>query len=148
MQHRRALIALMALVLLAIGIALWLDGATGAGAVEAQAQCLKLGVLCALVWLAYPELMKLPGWLFPALFCTALAAYRWRWLFALVPIIAAAGWLLQPRRTRRGTARRGRPRDRASPATHRSFTLQRPTCVPLASSRACCVFDARSRARR
>ena len=29
--------------------------------------------LC-LIWLAYPELLKLPGWLFPALFCTALAA--------------------------------------------------------------------------
>jgi hypothetical protein len=73
-------------------------------------------VLCGLVWLAYPELIKLPGWLFPALACTGLAAYRWRWLFALVPIIAAGGWLLQPRgKNRRRIASRSRPREPSQP---------------------------------
>ena len=99
-MHKRTSIGLLALVLFAVGIALTIGGATGAGAVECQASSLRLGVLCSLVWLAYPELIRLPGWLFPALLCSALAAFRWRWLFAVVPLIAFGGWLLQPRRKR------------------------------------------------
>src|ERR1700722_17323011 len=95
--HKRTAIALMALALLAIGVVLTIEQPTTPRAVEGQASMLKLGVLGGLIWLAYPELIKLPGWLFPALACTGLAAYRWRWLFALVPIIAAGGWLLPPR---------------------------------------------------
>jgi hypothetical protein len=117
-MQKRTAIALLALLLLAIGFALWLGGATGAAAVECQASSLRLGVLCCLVWLAYPELIKLPSWLFPALFCTALAAYRWRWLFALVPLVAAVGWLLQPRprrKARRRIASRSRAREPSQP---------------------------------
>jgi hypothetical protein len=117
-MQKRTAIALLALILLAVGIALTIAGATGAGAVECQASSLKLGVLCCLVWLAYPELIKLPGWLFPALACTGLAAYRWRWLFALVPIIAAGGWLLHPRprkKTRRRIASRSGTREPSQP---------------------------------
>jgi hypothetical protein len=117
-MQKRTIIALMALVLLAIGIGLWISGAPGAAVAESQASSLKLGVLCCLVWLAYPELIKLPGWLFPALLCTGLAAYRWRWLFALVPLIAAAGWLLQPRprrNRRRRITSRSRQRESSQP---------------------------------
>jgi hypothetical protein len=116
-MHRRTAIGLLAVVLFAIGIALTLSGVTGAGALECQASSLRLGVLCSLVCLAYPELIKLPGWLFPALACSGVAAYRWRWLFALVPFIAAAGWLLQPRgKRRRRTTARSRPREPTQPS--------------------------------
>jgi hypothetical protein len=115
-MQKRTLIGLLAFVLFAIGIALSIGGATGAAAIECQASSLKLGVLCCLIWLAYPELIRLPGWLFPALACTGLAAYRWRWLFWLVPLVAAAGWLLQPRpRGRRRPASRTRPREPSQP---------------------------------
>lgn len=116
-MQKRTLIALMALTLLAIGAALWFSGASGAAAVECRASSFKLGVLCCLVWLAYPELIKLPGWLFPALAAAGLAAYRWRWLFWLVPVIAAAGWLLQPRRKRRRAAPRPRSATRETSQT-------------------------------
>ncbi|HEX3999587.1 MAG TPA: hypothetical protein VHX65_13625 [Pirellulales bacterium] len=112
-MEKRTVIGLMAFALLAIGIGLTMGGATSAPAIECEASSLRLGVVCSLLWLAYPELVKLPGWLFPAICCTALAAYRWRWLFALVPIIAAAGWLLQPRGKRRRTARRSPTRKRS-----------------------------------
>jgi hypothetical protein len=114
--QKRTAIGLLALVLLAVGIALTIRGATGAGAVECQASSLRLGVLCCLIWLAYPELIKLPGWLFPALACAGLAAYRWPRLFALVPLIAAAGWLLQPRgKRRRRVASRSSKREPSQP---------------------------------
>jgi hypothetical protein len=59
--QKRTAIALMALALLAIGTVLTLSHATGAAALECQASSFRLGVLCGLVWLAYPELIKLPG---------------------------------------------------------------------------------------
>jgi hypothetical protein len=116
-MQQRTLIGIAGLVLFAIGGGLTLNGATGAMAAECQASSLKFAVLCGLVWLAYPELIKLPGWAFPALFCALLAAYRWRWFFVLVPILAAVGWLLKPRgkdsatRSRRPRPEPGQPRD-------------------------------------
>ena len=106
----------MALVLLTIGIVLTIEHPTSAVAVESQASSLRLGVLCCLIWLAYPELIKIPGWLFPALACTGLAVFRWPRLFALVPIIAAGGWLLQPRgKNRRRVASRSHRREPSPP---------------------------------
>jgi hypothetical protein len=108
-MQKRTLIGLSALFLLAVGCVVTISGASGAMAAEGQSSSLKLGVICSLIWLAYPELIKLPSWLFPAMFCTALAAYRWRWLFAFVPIIAAVCWLLKPRRKNLSVSSR-RPR--------------------------------------
>jgi hypothetical protein len=107
---KRTLLALMALALLITGIVLALAHADGAAAMEIRASCFRLSVLCCLIWLAYPELMKLPTWLFPAIACIALAAYRWPRLLWLVPILAAGGWLLKPRGKRRPAASRSAAR--------------------------------------
>jgi len=114
-MQRRNLIGLSALFLLAIGGVFTISGATGAMAAEGQASSFKLGVICGLIWLAYPELLKLPSWLFPVLFCTALAAFRYKWLFVLAPIVAAVCWLLKPRPKNNSVSSRHSRRELSQP---------------------------------
>ena len=59
--------------------------------------CLRIGIILAVFWLAYPDLVVLPRWLFPAVLVIGLAMIRWRWLFWAVPVVIFLGWLLRPR---------------------------------------------------
>ncbi len=95
LQHKqkRLLIGVLGLVLLAIGAWLTFSGATGAAALDGKMSSIRLGLLCCLIWLAYPELIKIPAWLIPAAVVAALAIYRWPKFLALVPIIAGVCWL-------------------------------------------------------
>jgi hypothetical protein len=98
----RATIGLIALVLLGVGV-FTRDSATdslsGAGGAS-----LRVGVVMALWWLAYPQTQRLPRWLAVACAVTLLLIMRWpKLLLVAIPLLAVL-WFLGPRTRRGGTA--------------------------------------------
>ncbi len=87
----------MALLLLGTAGVLKLLPATNAGAEGLFSACLRIGSISAVFWLAYPDLVRLPAWLFPAIVLVAAAMARWPWLLYFVPGMIVVGWLLRPR---------------------------------------------------
>ena len=70
-----------------IGVETWVQGAT-----------VRIGLVLAAIWLAYPELKKIPGWLCAVLLVAlAVVAIRPRLIVVVVPAVIAI-WILRPRR--------------------------------------------------
>ncbi len=63
-----------------------------------EAACRRMGIFCVLLWLAYPELSRLPSWLALTIpFVTAVIVFRPRYALVLVPLILLI-LFLRPRR--------------------------------------------------
>lgn len=109
-MHRPS-IGIIALTL--IGLAIWCTFTPWAPSrSEAwQAAFWRMGAVMAMLWLAHPQLKRLPGWLLlPIVGSVLLAAWRPRLvLVGLIVLIAAAA--LKPRQ-RRSTNRAGTASDR------------------------------------
>jgi cell division protein FtsW (lipid II flippase) len=94
---RRTKLGLLALLFFALAGVLWLLESSNPLAREGWAVCLRVGIILGVFWLAYPDLVRLPVWLLPAIVVIVLAAIRWKiFLFAIPPAIFL-GWLLRPR---------------------------------------------------
>ena len=97
---RRHLIGIIAIafLLMAIVATLWPGGA--AFWEFCQAACWKLGAVMAFWWLAYPEAVKLPVWLWfvlPALLFALLLRGPARWLVLLLLAAMVVLAMLKPR---------------------------------------------------
>jgi hypothetical protein len=64
----------------------------------------------ALVWLAYPQLQRVPAWLAAVIVAALLVVVRWPRLIVLALPLVVLLWLLGPRAPRRD-AGFGDPRD-------------------------------------
>ena len=97
-MNRRPLIGILSAVLLAIGVVPWVMDFGSEATIGLSAACIRVGVLLATVYLAYPDLKNIPSWLF-SLLLTALCAVMWRPKLAvvIVPIVLAM-WMLRPRK--------------------------------------------------
>ena len=87
---RRTAVGLIAVVLLAGGV--WLNrfGPQQASAtLEAlHAACWRVGALMAVIWLAYPQVSRVPPWLFGACFVSAIViAARPRLAVIVLPLL-------------------------------------------------------------
>jgi len=97
---RRHAIGIIALGLLAAAAALaiwpheWADNVALLGAL------VRVGVVMVVLWLAYPDLQRLPGWI-PAVVVVLLVilAFRPRWFLIALPIVIALA-ILRPRAPR------------------------------------------------
>lgn len=59
-----------------------------------RAAFIRVGALCAVIWLAYRELERLPGWLFSVIpIAGVLVAARPRWAIVIVPLVLAIMFL-------------------------------------------------------
>ena len=99
---RRHAIGVLALLLLLAWLILWLYPTGGSvGAEYLKEACGKMGLLAAVVWLAYDEVQRLPLWTLPLLLVFLIVLIKWpKWLWLAVPILLAAA-LLRPRISRR-----------------------------------------------
>jgi hypothetical protein len=92
----------IAATLLAVGIAFSIWPPSEATAQFLQGSCIKSGLVLGAAWLAYPQLDRLPGWLFSGLIVFLMAAaVRPRVVMALsryavflLPLVFAI-WLLR-----------------------------------------------------
>jgi len=65
-----------------------------------SAACLRVGMVMGLLWLAHPQLERLPLWATVVGVVLALAILRWPKLVVIVLPLALVLWLLKPRAQR------------------------------------------------
>ncbi len=95
---RHHMIGAMSLVLLLLGVAVWWHPLPWPWYESLKAACFRLGPFLAVLWLAYPQVRKLPVWLLwtvPVL--VALLVLRPRWFLLALPIVVLLA-ILQPRK--------------------------------------------------
>ena len=91
---RRHATGIIAIVLLAGAAALWLWPPTGGSHPAVEAAFWRVGAVMAVLWLAWPDLHRLPAWLWGVLpFLFVLLALRPRWFIYLIPVLMAIGIL-------------------------------------------------------
>ena len=94
---RRHAIGMISITLLlgAVWFLIWPPD--GAAAQQLETACRRVGLLMGALWLAYPQLYRLPNWLWTALpVLVVILAFRPRWLLLAVPLIIVLA-ILKPR---------------------------------------------------
>jgi hypothetical protein len=104
----RPTIGLLAIVLLGTALTLAIVPSHVSAHQALLGACVKVGAVLGALWLAHPQLMRLPRWMATAAGITAVvAAVKPRILFVAVPLLLAV-WSLMPGAAKRnGASRRG-----------------------------------------
>jgi hypothetical protein len=111
----RPTVGLIAIVLLGTALALWIIPSGLQSHQALLGACLKVGAVMGALWLAHPQLMRLPKWMAAAAGITAVvAAVKPRILFVAVPLLFIV-WSLMPSAAKRNsiTSRGRQPSDGA-----------------------------------
>ncbi len=94
---RRHLIGVLAILLVAGAVYFWITPPVGAAAKQMEAACWRVGTLCTVLWAAFPQVHRLPGWIWAVSVAALLAvAVKPRLALAIVPVIIALA-ILRPR---------------------------------------------------
>lgn len=97
-NFQRHLIGVLGLILIGFAIRYLVVPPASEFHLMFEAACRRMGVVCILLWLAYPELKRLPSWLALTIpFVTAVAVFRPRYALVLVPLVLLI-LFLRPRR--------------------------------------------------
>jgi len=94
---RRHLIGILSIILLIGAALLQFSPCEGQGARMLLATCWRLGPVLAVLWLAYPEVERMPPWIWflvPGII--AVLVWKPRLLFIAVPVLLLIG-VLRPR---------------------------------------------------
>jgi hypothetical protein len=87
---RRHILGISALLLLIGAIVFRIWPPVSAGGEGLHAACTRVGALCAVLWLAYRELERLPAWLGSVIPVAAiLVALRPKWAIIAIPMVFA-----------------------------------------------------------
>ncbi len=98
MQRRRT-IAIISAVTLAAGLLGLLVPPAGSSWDAAAGSCIRIGAVMFAIWLAYPDLERIPTWLWGGLLtAVAIVAARPKSAFIVVPALALIAWLGRDRR--------------------------------------------------
>ena len=90
----RTKLGVLALFLIAAAGVLKVFGSSSPFAAEGWMECYcGSPIILGTIWLAYPDVSRLPLWTFPALALIGLAAFRWKVLLLAVPPVLFFGWL-------------------------------------------------------
>jgi hypothetical protein len=108
---RRHLLGISGLICLAVGIYFTIRPPELASAEFVQGSCVKAGLVLCAAWLAFPQVDRLPGWMFAGLVGLLLVlatrprivVVLLRFAMFLVPIFVLI-WVLRPK-VRRGSTR-------------------------------------------
>jgi hypothetical protein len=88
---QRHILGICALVLLAAAVAfrIWPPGSEGSENLL-NAACTRVGALCAVLWLAYRDLERLPPWIGSVVpVAGVLVALRPKWAIIAIPLVIA-----------------------------------------------------------
>jgi len=103
----RPLTGLFALLLLAAWLSLFVWHLGWEGEEALQGACLRVGIVLGAIWLAQPQLERIPGWLFQSIGITALViAARPRLALLALPVLLAYAVLRPRKKTGRNKPRR------------------------------------------
>ena len=94
---RRHIIGIIALLLIIGALYFWIFPPRGAGSLQIEAACWRLGAFLSVLWMAYPEVHRMPAWFWAFLpVLVVVLAVRPRWFLVAVPIIVVLA-ILRPR---------------------------------------------------
>jgi hypothetical protein len=95
----RAKLGIIAIVLLTAGAYVhWFPPESLENPDALKAACLRVGFVVAALWLAYPELIKLPTWISAAtMIATPIIAWKPRVALLVIPVLLLL-WILYPKR--------------------------------------------------
>jgi hypothetical protein len=97
---RRHAVGVLAIVLLLGAAAFWV-WPPSPGYEQWEAACWRLGAITVMLWLAYPELMRIPVWLLALVPVLAIVLARWpKWFLVLIPVLIVVAILKRPLRRR------------------------------------------------
>ena len=114
----RPTVGIISLVLLTSGVAIWLRPLDWEGNDALRGALMRLGIVMAAMWLALPQLHRLPGWIISAVGVAAIViAVRPRTAIFLLPLLLAY-LALRPRRAK--TPRSPPPTKQASTSGKRA----------------------------
>ena len=87
---RRNILGICAIILLSGAVYFWIWPPSSEALTGLHAACTRVGSVCGVLWLAYPDLARLPAWIGSVLTVAALlVAYRPRWAIIAVPLVIA-----------------------------------------------------------
>ncbi len=98
---RRHIIGIIALLLLLGACIYWISPPQSEWSHQLEAACWRVGPLLVMLWIAYPQLHYMPGWLWAAVPVLVIVLARWpRGFLLAIPLVIALA-VLQPRFGRR-----------------------------------------------
>ena len=97
----RHTIGIIAILLLLGAVLLWISPQPGAWGESLKAACWRLGPCMVVLWLAYPEVARLPGWIWAVIpLLLAILAWRPKLFLVFAPIVIALA-IVRPKLPRR-----------------------------------------------
>ena len=98
---RRHAIGIIAIVLLLGAASLWIRPLETDWYMPLMSACARLGPCMAVLWLAYPEVKRLPAWLLPTIpLLIAILAVKPKWFLIAAPIVILM-LIIRPKAPRR-----------------------------------------------
>lgn len=94
-MHRPS-VGILALILLTTGTLLWAFGSEAENSTAWVAACWRIGLALGALWLALPQLHRVPGWLIAAILFVALVVARQPRVMLLAVAVAIAFSVLKP----------------------------------------------------
>ena len=95
---RRHLAGIISLVLLIVGGLLYFWPPDWENSAPLAASCIRIGAVLAAIWLAYPELKRIPGWLAPVCIIAVVAIAAKPKLAIFIIPVAIIILILRPRK--------------------------------------------------
>ena len=94
----RPTVGIIAIVLIGSAVALWARPLQWDGYAALLGACVRIGAVMAAIWLAHPQLVKLPSWV-PGVVVVAaiIVALRPKLIFIALPLLLLLLWL-RPRK--------------------------------------------------
>lgn len=112
-RHQLGIVSLLTLLAAAV---IWLNAGPGTDVPAFQGALLKVGITFAAVWLAYPQLSKLPTWLAAITVGSILTMLIFRKAaIILIPLLIVI-WFLRPKPLKKSAARRKAVSRESSPS--------------------------------
>ncbi|GAB4132155.1 hypothetical protein [Thermopirellula anaerolimosa] len=98
-DFQRHLIGILGLALIGCAVYYLMVPPSSEFHLMSEAACRRMGILCILLWLAYPEVKRLPAWLALSVpFVTAIVVFRPRYALVLGPLVLLI-LFLRPRKS-------------------------------------------------
>jgi len=95
---QRHALGIIAILFLAVGLTLFFKPELFTASESWSGIGMRVGVVLAIIWLAYPHLQTLPPGFLPMIVLCSIVLARFRQLFPIVLVIVVAILILRPRR--------------------------------------------------
>jgi hypothetical protein len=105
-MSRRTTIAVIGFALFGVGAGLYFFGPRQESWLTFCGACVRVGAIMVALWLAFPQVSRVPGWLYGCTLAGVVVVAFRRWAILWVGPTLVALWLLRPRTPKQGSTSR------------------------------------------